>query len=373
LRPFPCTGKLSSCEAGHERPATARKAPPTQGAPRYRHPPARPNEDLSSSHAPGPPGRSSRGRHRAGADDTTQDRPPLRASRSRSRKAAAARARDARLEELKAESAHRARSPVTPSAVWADGRHSLYRVSSGAVIGNIEVSEVVKVRALGSDRGSSRGALSVPRGALAEMMPGVRVRPPCRRRRPRSWMVCCGRLAVVSVSGSIAVFRPGARDRHAGGPLRVSAVDVSEYAPEPPGTGSNTNHPSRDAQDHREYITRVGSLRHRCRGALPSTATACPSHRGRATGSATSCGRMLRSPPSRGTRWVRCGPEVPQSIPRARPRPGTGPPTASRGLRAREGDITSRLGERRARHFSPSPAGAHNPPSAGVWWRVPHS
>ena len=182
MRPFPCTGKLSSCEAGHERPATARKAPPTQGAPRYRHPPARPNEDLSSSHAPGPPGRSSRGRHRAGADDTTQDRPPLRASRSRSRKAAAARARDARLEELKAESAHRARSPVTPSAVWADGRHSLYRVSSGAVIGNIEVSEVVKVRALGSDRGSSRGALSVPRGALAEMMPGVRVRPPCRRR-----------------------------------------------------------------------------------------------------------------------------------------------------------------------------------------------
>jgi len=65
----------------------------------------------------------------------------------------------------------------------------MYRASSGAVIGNIEVSEVVRVRASGPG--------CVLRGALAEVMPGVRVRPPCRRRRSRSWMVCCERLAVL--------------------------------------------------------------------------------------------------------------------------------------------------------------------------------
>lgn len=41
-----------------------------------------------------------------------------------------------------------------------------------------------------------------------------------------------GKLAIVSVSGSIAGSRVDLRDRYAGGPLRVSVVDVSEYAPE---------------------------------------------------------------------------------------------------------------------------------------------
>ncbi|AAM02549.1 hypothetical protein [Methanopyrus kandleri] len=41
-----------------------------------------------------------------------------------------------------------------------------------------------------------------------------------------------GKLAIVSVSGSIAGSRVELRDRYAGGPLRVSVVDVSEYAPE---------------------------------------------------------------------------------------------------------------------------------------------